>query len=438
MPLSFYRRCASCKKGMYIYMKLMVLGGGNCQQNFIKRAKAAGHFVIVADYLPDCPARSFADVHALVSTFDTPAVLAEARANRIDGIATLGTDQPVLTAATVAQSLGLPFYVDVQTALAVTNKRVMKAKFTRHGIPTADFRLIGEGFSDSDIEGLTFPAVLKPVDSQGQRGIFLVRSIDEVHRRISQTLSFSRETKALLETFYPSDEVTVNGWADGGNVTLISVVDRVTIKRTSHIGICLAHNFPSVHLASRYDEIEALTQRIVNAFGIQNGPVYFQYLIGSDGICVNEIAMRIGGAYEDITIPLISGIDIGGMVMDVALTGRCDTSALEGYDLRHNTRSISTQLFFCRSGRVASITPRDHIMRLSGVHDVYYAIQPGAELGGIENATARAGYIIVQGDGFDDMIANVGRVFDNLDVLDENGRNLVIPYRDYPDKYLFT
>lgn len=418
-------------------MKIMVLGGGNCQLNFIKRAKHNRHTVIVVDYLPHCPGGKVADEHILVSTFDTPAVLHAAQQKNINAIATLGTDQPVLTAATVAEELGLHWYVDSKVGLAVTNKRVMKRLFTQHDIPTVDYRLIGNGFSDSEISGLKFPAVLKPVDSQGQRGIFLVNDIESVRRHVGETLSFSREHKAMLESFYKSDEITVNGWVTDGKLTLISVVDRVTIKNTMHIGVCLCHNFPSVHLKTYYDEIESLTNRIVTDFGIQNGPVYFQYLIGEDGIKVNEVALRIGGAYEDLTIPLISGIDISAMLLDYITAGTCDTRTLQNYSLKDNRKFVSTQLFFCRHGHVKSITPREEILSLPGVKEVYYAVQEGSIIRHIENATARAGYIIIEGNSFEDMINNINRVFDTLQVLDISGENLTIKYEDYEDKYLF-
>ena len=167
----------------------MVLGGGGCQQNLIKRAKEDGHYVVVADYLENPPACRFADEHVRVSTFDTPAVLKAAKELGIDGITTLGTDQPVLTAAVVSKELELNYYAEPELALAVTNKRVMKALFKEHNIPSCDYRLIGEDFSDEEIEGLNFPAVLKPVDSQGQRGIFLVNNADEARQHIAETLS---------------------------------------------------------------------------------------------------------------------------------------------------------------------------------------------------------------------------------------------------------
>lgn len=415
----------------------MVLGGGGCQQKLIKRAKEEGHYVVVADYLENPPACRFADEHVRVSTFDTPEVLKAAREMNIDGITTLGTDQPVLTAAVVSKELGLKFYADPELALAVTNKRVMKALFKKHNIPSCDYRLIGEGFSHEEIEGLSFPAVLKPVDSQGQRGIFLVYGADEVRQHIAETLSYSREDKVLLEEYYRSDEITVNGWAAGGRAKIISVVDRVTMRETNRIGICICHNFPSVHLEEYRKEIEKITDDIVEAFGIQEGPIYFQYLIGEDGIKVNEIAMRIGGAYEDITLPIISGIDVASMLMQYAKDGSCDIEALSRYNLSENNKFLSTQLFFLRPGTITRATREKEVLNLKGVKDVYYSVCEGDTIGGIENATARAGYFIVEGSSFEDMINNVDAVFDSMQFLNEQGENLVIKYSDYKDKYLF-
>lgn len=419
-------------------MRLIVLGGGSCQVNLIKRAKQRGHEVILVDYLKDCPGSAIADLHLTASTFDAEAVTDIALRLGAEGVVTTGTDQPVLTAATVAERLGFNFYTDSETALAVTNKRVMKKLFAEHAIPCADYRLIGEGFSDGELSGLRFPAVLKPVDSQGQRGIFLADSIAEVREHIGETLGFSRERRALVEQFYRNDEITVNGWVSGGRVYILSVVDRVTIKNTRHIGVCLCHHFPSVYSEYCKGDIESMTLRIVRALDIKNGPIYFQYLMGGEGIKVNEIAMRIGGAYEDLTIPVISGADVMGMLLDYVEKGSCDTAALSGCDSRRSKKFVSTQLFFCRPGEVRSITPKEDMKDLPGVIDIGYNYSVGDAIPGIENATSRAGYMLVEGESFQNMIDNVNNAFDALSVLGAEGGNLVIKYSDYEDKYVFA
>jgi biotin carboxylase len=417
-------------------MRIMVLGGGSCQMNLIRRAKNDGHEIVLVDYLPDCPGRALADVYLPLSTFDTQAVLRAAKDYAVEGVVTTGTDQPVYTAAVLAEELGLHFYIDSITAKAVTNKRVMKKLFEDAQIPHAPYRLIERDFRDEEIAGIRFPAVLKPVDSQGQRGVLLVNNVQEVRRHIGETLSFSREDRVLLEEYYKSDELTVNGWVAEGTLTILSVVDRVTIKNTKHIGICLCHHFPSIHLAAYSEQIQSVTERIVSSLNIKNGPIYFQYLLGKDGLIVNEIAMRVGGAYEDLTIPRISGIDILGLLLDSILYGRCDISAFSGYELKNNRTFVSTQLFFCKPGRVRFITPKEELQRLAGVCEIGYAIGENSLIQAAENATARAGYIILEAASFAQLIERVNTMFDIFQVLDENGNNLVIKYRDYEGKYL--
>ena len=47
-----------------------------------------------------------------------------------------------------------------------------------------------------------FPAVLKPADSAGQRGIFLVHDMDELARRCRSTLAASPSEEAIVEQFH--------------------------------------------------------------------------------------------------------------------------------------------------------------------------------------------------------------------------------------------
>src|SRR5690554_5223048 len=103
-------------------MKLLILGGGSGQLSAIKKAKDKGHEVIVSDYYEDAPGKFFAAYGETVSTFDIEGNIKVGEKYNIDGVMTVGTDQPVYTAAKVAESLALPFFISLQTAKAVTNK----------------------------------------------------------------------------------------------------------------------------------------------------------------------------------------------------------------------------------------------------------------------------------------------------------------------------
>jgi hypothetical protein len=212
----------------------------------------------------------------------------------------------------------------------------------------------------------------------------------------------------------------------------------VTLTSGDHIGICIAHNFPSLHLKDNYNEIEELTQRIVDVFGFMEGPVYFQYLIGNEGIKVNEIAMRIGGAYEDITLPIITGIDVLGMLINSIKGYDTDSGALRGYSLKDNDKYISTQMFFLNPGKITSISYDKNRLKACGVDKVVIARKTGDVSGSIENATARAGYFIVQGESYNKMYDNIEHAYDEIKILDRHGRNMVKRYSLYEGKYKFA
>ncbi|MDI3548071.1 MAG: hypothetical protein PWR10_1723 [Halanaerobiales bacterium] len=407
-------------------MKLLILGGGSCQLNAIRRAKEKGHTVIVSDYYPDAPGKELSDFGELTSTFDVEGNIEVAKKYAVDGVMTTGTDQPVYTAAKVAAELGLPSLIDLTTAKAVTNKRIMKNRFKAEGIPTVNFRFLKKDFSDSKLDGMNFPVVVKPLDSQGQRGVYRLGSIREIREHFTDVLSFSREEEILVEEYYESDEITVSGWVKEGRVYLLTVTDRVTFENGPHIGICSAHNFPSRYLKRYFQEIREISAKIVKGFNIRNGPIYIQMLVGDEGIRINEVACRIGGAYEDVFIPHLTGVDILEMMIDAALGLEIDPAPLKEYDLTNNNKWFSAQLFFAWPGKIKRLTDLNSLKRLPGVIEAGFNFKIGDEIGEIKNATQRAGYILVGGKDREHLAKNLNRVFARLKIFDEEGNNLVI------------
>ena len=88
--------------------KLMILGGSRYALPVIEAAHSLGLYVITCDYLPDNIAHKYSDEYCNVSIIDKDAVLDAARALGIDGIISFACDPGVVTAAYVAEKMGLP------------------------------------------------------------------------------------------------------------------------------------------------------------------------------------------------------------------------------------------------------------------------------------------------------------------------------------------
>jgi len=407
-------------------MRLLILGGGSSQLSLIKKAKKLGYETVVSDYYSDAPGKKIADFSSSSSTFEIEANIKTAEEYNVDGILTAGTDQPVYTAAVVAEKLNLYQYISVETAKAVTNKEVMKNKFKAAEIPTVKYKIIDKNFSDQELVKFERPFVIKPLDSQGQRGVFKLSSTVQIREKFNEVLSFSREDKILVEEYYNSDEITVSGWVIDGKAKILTVTDRLRFEENIHIGICSSHFFPSRHLKKYGSEIENLSQKIVNQFEIENGPIYFQFLIGEKGIKVNEIACRIGGAYEGDFMPELTGVDILEMIIKLSAGEDIEKSSLENYSLKKNDKFLSAQLFFAEPGKVAEITNCSEILSLKGVMKADFNYKVGEEIPNIENATTRAGYFIVTADTEKQLRDRVAAVYDHLKIINKKGNNLIL------------
>ena len=88
--------------------KLMILGGSRYALPVIKAAKQLGIYTITADYLPDNIAHKFSDEYVNVSIIDKAKTLEAAKEHNIDGIMSFACDPGVITAAYVAEQMGLP------------------------------------------------------------------------------------------------------------------------------------------------------------------------------------------------------------------------------------------------------------------------------------------------------------------------------------------
>ncbi len=407
-------------------MKLMMLGASGAQLNAIKRSQDMGYFVVATDYYTHSPGKQIADESGFASTFDVEATLKVAKEHKIHGIMTTGTDQPVYVVNRVATALDLPHFLSVQTAYEVTNKRAMKKKFRQAKIPTPDYRLIREDFVEEELEGLAFPVVVKPLDSQGQRGIYKLDTIMAVREYFHQVIQYSREDTILVESYYKNDEITISGWVKKGQAKILTVTDRVTFEDDKHIGICTSHEFPSKHYERYRDEFVAITNRIVEVFEIKEGPIYFQLFVGDEGVKVNEIACRIGGAYEDEFIPFVTGVDLLKMVIEGTMGKTIDDEPLDTYHMDTNTQHLSVQLFFAEAGKIKYLTNREQVLKLEGVVNINYNYKEGDLICNLENASQRAGYVIVTGENREALLEHIEVVYDKMLMLDDRGNNMIM------------
>ena len=118
---------------MMVKKKLMLLGGLRYLLPVIEEAHKLGVYVITADYLPDNIAHKYSDEYCNVSIIDKEAVLRVAQELKIDGILSHAVDPGVVSAAYVAEKMGLPFQCSYEAACILQDKSKFRAFLSENG-----------------------------------------------------------------------------------------------------------------------------------------------------------------------------------------------------------------------------------------------------------------------------------------------------------------
>ncbi|HEX3011911.1 MAG TPA: ATP-grasp domain-containing protein [Syntrophomonadaceae bacterium] len=418
-------------------MRLLILGAGRNQIGLINKAHEMGHEVITCDYLPDAPGRRLADKALLVSTLDRDGVMDAARRYRVDGIATVGTDQPVAVAAWAAEKLGLPSAVSYETARACTNKVLMKKVYNQAGIPCPrSFEIIREGIGPDLIKKINsiggFPVVVKPQDSQGQRGVYLIDNLtSREYALLEDSFNFTSQNSILVEEYIDGNEITVSAWVHNEVPELLMVTDRPLLDVKPHLGLPTAHVYPSQKMEARMTELSDFVKKVIKAFEIHNGPVYLQIIIDREGrLIMNEVACRVGGGHEDRLIPLVSGFDILKAVVNQAL-GIQERELFE-QNLKQNPNLFAAVKFmFASPGQVKTVRGLEKARLLPGVKEAVLYNPQLKEVLLLTDSTRRIGYLLVTASNQMELAYRVKIAYDCIEVISTEEKNMIM-FSDLP------
>ena len=101
--------------------KILVIGAGFLQSFVIKKARDMGYYVCAVDADKNAPGFIYTHHYAVINIIDEEACLTYAQEQQVDGVLTAATDFGVLTAAYIAQEMGLPG-IKYEVAKVIKNK----------------------------------------------------------------------------------------------------------------------------------------------------------------------------------------------------------------------------------------------------------------------------------------------------------------------------
>ncbi len=376
--------------------RLLIIGASILQLPAIKKAKALGHYVAVADFNPNAVGIPYADEFYNASTIDVEAICKVAEEFNPDGIMTLATDMPMRSIAAATSRLGLPG-ISMDTAIKSTDKGEMIKEFKAHNVESPWFYII------EDIESLiillpslTYPCILKPTDNSGSRGVVIVNSEEEMMDAYQYSVSQSRGGSVILEEYMTGPEVSVEMMVIDGEPHVLQVTDKLTTGAPYFVE--MGHNQPSMLPTEDVKKIKDLACRAVKSVGINCGPSHVEIKLTPTGPKMIELGARMGG--DNITthlVPFSTGIDMVASTIQIALGEQADvTSSLNcGSAIRY---------FEAPLGKIKSIEGVEEAMKIEGVRQITFTKEIGEDSTPIHCSNDRIGFVIAQAENAEDAI----------------------------------
>ena len=279
--------------------KLLLLGGAHYLRPVIREAHALGLYVITCDYLPDNTAHKLSDQYLNISILDKDKVLDAAKELQIDGVMSFACDPGVVTAAYVAEKLGLPYPASYKSTCILQDKGRFRAFLRDNGftVPWA------HSYTDKqaalhDAKSFTWPCIVKPVDCAGSKGVRRVDSSFELEAAIDYALDFSHSAAFIIEQFitqrgYSSD---TDCFVKDGVLCYCSFDEQRFDREAENPYTPAAYSWPSSMPQEIQAELKSELQRLMTLLGITTGVFNIETRQGTDGRAyIMECTPRGGG-----------------------------------------------------------------------------------------------------------------------------------------------
>ena len=294
--------------------KILLLGGSRYLLPVIAAAKELGIYTITCDYLPNNIAHKYSDEYCNISIVDKESVLEKARELKVDGIMSFACDPGVVTAAYVAEKLGLPHSGSYESVSILQNKGKFRQFLKDNGfnVPVAKgYKTIEEAIKDVNI--FNWPVIVKPTDSAGSKGVTRVDRPKDLEESIKYALSFSIGKEFIIEDFiekkgYSSD---TDSFSVNGELKFVSFSSQRFDENAKNPYTPAAYSWPSSISEENQLKLKSEIQRLLTLLGMKTSIYNIETREDVNGKpYIMELSPRGGGNRLAECLRYATGVDL--------------------------------------------------------------------------------------------------------------------------------
>ncbi len=294
--------------------KFLILGGSRYVIPVIEKAHELGVYVITCDYLPDNIAHQYADEYHNVSIIEKEQVLSLAQKLQIDGVVSFATDPGVVTAAYVAEKMGLAFQGSYESACILQDKGRFRKFLADHDFNCPHARRyedIEAPFKELDY--FTWPVIVKPTDSAGSKGVTRVDRPDDLREAILAALEIAHNNAFIIEDFltFEGHHSSADPFTVDGKLVFNSYSDQLFDPEADNPYTPAYIIWPTSMQQRHQDELTLEIQRLMDLLHMRTGIYNIETCVANGGKpYIMEVSPRGGGCKIAELQKLAYGVDL--------------------------------------------------------------------------------------------------------------------------------
>ena len=289
-------------------MKVLILQAGFNELGVIDALKKMGHQVIAIGNQRGLIGQQYVDEYHCLDYTRMEEVYQFALEQRIDRVCACCNDSAALTAAYVAERMGLKGYDTYENMLIMCHKDRFKQFAMQHDIltlPSKSFSQKDSAFDylESDTE---YPIIVKPVDLSGGKGISKANSQPEALQAVENAFAISRSKEIVIERFIEGTQHGFCAFLHNQKVTAYSSNNEYSVVNPYRVEI---DTFPAENIALYKDILIEQIEKIADILHLADGIFHLQYMVSQGKIYILEVMRRIIGNMYSVPAMGSSGFD---------------------------------------------------------------------------------------------------------------------------------
>lgn len=273
--------------------KVLILNTSHNEIRMIMALKEMGYYVIGTGGVPGLVGQRYVDKYIKGDYSKKELMLQMAIDNQVDAVCACCNDFGVISAAWVAERLGMPGHDTYENALILHHKDRFKIFAKENGIQTPEavyFDNIPEakrwlGYAE-------FPIIIKPIDLTGGKGVHRANNYGEAIYAIEDAFALSRAKHIVIEPYIEGSQHAICTFLINKKVVAVGSNNEYSFENPYKVEI---DTYPADNIEKVQPFLVSQIEKMAQILNLNDGIFHMQYRMKEDKPYIIEPMRRVLG-----------------------------------------------------------------------------------------------------------------------------------------------